>query len=142
MDGAIFEIFTVKVLASVAGSMSCVSDYWNSHFWFIWKSKWLSGGIAHNWILLSWRQFIVLRVVCNIVCVQFWSQGINVEKWIFSVIYLGCWHSVQTFETLISNSWEVHIRSSFLDFYALEPIQSIKMNKKMKNWTYSASWKL
>lgn len=124
LNWAVLEVLSVKVLASVPSSMSCVSNYWNSHFRFIRKTKRLSGGITHNWILLGVCQFIVLWMICNIVSIQFWSERIDVEKWIFSMIDLCRWHSIQTFKTLISNSWEVHISSFLLDFYTLEP----------KNW--------
>ena len=46
------------------------------------------------------------------------------------MINLCGWHSIQTFETLIANSWEVHICSFFSDFYPLEPIYENKKNKK------------
>lgn len=36
------------------------------------------------------------------------------------MIYLSCWHSILTFETLVSNSWEIHVGSLFCNFDTLE----------------------
>ena len=53
------------------------------------------------------------------------SQWVDVEKWIFSVIYLSSWHSILAFETLVTNCWEVHISSAVPIVFMIRSILSL-----------------
>ena len=91
--------------------------------------------------MLGARKFFIFIGLRYIFGVEFWTQRVNVEEWVFSMVYLRCWLSIHALESLVANSWEIHVSSLLSDFNTLEPIRT-KYKKFIVKFTYSASWKL
>ena len=122
LNWTILEILSIEVLWSITHSVSGIAYYWQFHFGLIWKSKHLSVFSGGQSGLLLITQTNIVWVFGNILSVKLRPQWVNIKEWVFSMIYLGSWHSVQALESLITNSWEVHICTFIGNFNSLESI--------------------
>ena len=55
--------------------------------------------------MLGAREIFVFGSICYISGLKFWTEGIDVEEWVLSMVYLGCWLSVHTLESLVAYGW-------------------------------------
>ena len=110
--------------------MSGVSHNWDLYFgiiWFLFNHALL---VRVHSDLHACRQGSIRLVVSNISVLQTWSHWVNIEEWVFPMLYVCHWLSVNRLVSLIPYSWQVKVGALLLNFNSLEPSIQLQSQKK------------
>lgn len=121
LDSRVPKVFAVEVLWFVCHSVSWVSYDWDFNFVVVWKTCLLfCRSWAHGYLETSWK-CIVSIISSYISNRKPWSQRIDIEEWIFSMVDLSYRSSVNGLMTGVANRWQIHPSSFILDLNSLKP---------------------
>lgn len=122
MNAAVFIIFAVEILRSVAHSVTGVPNNRHFHLSVVWETQHFPVLLGGQGRFLRLAQVFVLLVLCYVLCVKLRLERIDIKEWVFPVVNLSRGHPVERLETLVANGWKVHVGSLLGDLDSLEPI--------------------
>lgn len=93
---------------------------WQLQVLIIRQSSLISVNRGRNRSLEPIRHRLELWHRIYMLVLQPWLQWINVEEWIFPVIYLRSRRSINRLVTLVANSWDVEVDVTLGNLYPLE----------------------
>lgn len=135
MNSAIPKILPVKVLWLVRHFVTLITYYRDLHFGFVCKPRLNMFFTWSHSDLVSSTKFVEFFSCSDIFYGKARSQWINIEEWVFSVLNVCNWRSIQWLMSCITNCGKIHPSSLGFNFNSLKPKFFIK------KFTYSASWK-